>query len=153
MSEGKGSLAYDSSGEGNNGTITGATYDVAQPRIPQLGMMNWSKGSNLLTYSEDFSQSVWTKNQLTQTYGFTSPTGQLNATKLTATNTDPYILFTLNGASTDRTYSASAYIKGTASTIGEDARLWIIKDSSVFHSQDFTHIGLAKNFNNKNFYK
>ena len=138
MSEGAGSLTYDSSGEGNNGTIYGATYVDAQPRIRQLGMMDWSKGSNLLTYSEDFSQSVWTKNQLTQTYGFTSPTGQLNATKLIATNTDPYILFTLSGASTDRTYSASAYIKGTASTIGEDVRLWIIKDSSVFHSQDFT---------------
>ena len=45
MSEGKGSTAYDSSGEGNNGTITGATYDVAQPRIPQLGMMNYSNGA------------------------------------------------------------------------------------------------------------
>lgn len=121
----------------HGGLINGADYVDAQPRIPQLGMQNWSKGSNLVTYSEDFSQSVWTKNQLTQTYGFASPTGQLNATKLTATNTDPYILFTLSGASTDRTYSASAYIKGTASTIGEDVRLWIIKDS-IFHSQDFT---------------
>ena len=55
MSEGAGSLTYDSSGEGNNGTINGATYEPAQPRIPQLGMMNWSKGSNLLRYSEDFS--------------------------------------------------------------------------------------------------
>ncbi len=42
MSEGAGSIAYDSSGEGNNGTINGATYEPALPRIPQLGMMNWS---------------------------------------------------------------------------------------------------------------
>jgi hypothetical protein len=52
MSEGAGSLTYDSSGEGNNGTIYGATYEPAQPRIPQLGMMNWSKptiGSNVVT--------------------------------------------------------------------------------------------------------
>jgi len=45
MSEGKGSTAYDSSGEGNNGTINGAIYEPAQPRIPQLGMMNWAKST------------------------------------------------------------------------------------------------------------
>lgn len=45
MSEGAGSLVYDSSGEGNNGTINGATYELALPRIPQLGMMNWAKST------------------------------------------------------------------------------------------------------------
>ena len=45
LSEGAGSLVYDSSGEGNNGTINGATYVPAQPRIPQLGMMNFSNGA------------------------------------------------------------------------------------------------------------
>ena len=45
MSEGAGSLAYDSSGEGNNGTINGATYEPDQPSIPQLGMMNFSNGA------------------------------------------------------------------------------------------------------------
>ena len=42
----------------HGGIVNGATYVDAQPRIPQLGMMNWSKGSNLLTYSNDFSE--WT---------------------------------------------------------------------------------------------
>ena len=45
MSEGAGSIAYDSSGEGNNGTINGATYEPAQLRIPQLGMQNWAKST------------------------------------------------------------------------------------------------------------
>ena len=45
LSEGAGSIAYDSSGEGNDGTISGATYEPAQPRIPQLGMMNFSNGA------------------------------------------------------------------------------------------------------------
>ena len=45
MSEGAGSLTYDSSGEGNNGIIDGSTYEPAQPRIPQLGMMNFSNGA------------------------------------------------------------------------------------------------------------
>ena len=45
LSEGAGSIVYDSSGGGNNGTINGATYEPAQPRIPQLGMMNFSIGA------------------------------------------------------------------------------------------------------------
>jgi len=45
LSEGSGSVVYDSSGKGNNGTISGATYEPAQPRIPQLGMMNFSNGA------------------------------------------------------------------------------------------------------------
>ena len=52
LSEGDGLVAYDSSGEGNNGTINGATYVTAQPTIPQLGMMDWAKGSNLYLSSE-----------------------------------------------------------------------------------------------------
>jgi len=42
----------------NDGTILGADWEDSQERIPQLGMMNWSKGSNLIEYSEDFTE--WT---------------------------------------------------------------------------------------------
>ena len=64
MSEGAGSLTYDSSGEGNNGTINGATYEVAQPRIPQLGMMNFSKdavatGVTLIPNPNNTSQDIF----------------------------------------------------------------------------------------------
>ena len=45
LSEGAGSVVYDSSGEGNNGAINGATYEPNQQRIPQLGMMNFSNGA------------------------------------------------------------------------------------------------------------
>jgi len=130
MSEGKGLTAYDSSGEGNDGTINGAIYEPAQPRIPQLGMMNWSKGSNLVKYSEDFSQSVWTKNNLTQTYGSTSPTGLLNATKLRRTSTNSYIESTIN-ITTVQYNTASIYVKGVSSTIGEDVRLYVFNGTST----------------------
>ena len=130
MSEGAGSLTYDSSGEGNNGTIIGATYEPNQPRIPQLGMQNWSKGSNLLKYSEDFSQNIWTKNNLTQTYGFTSPTGILNATKLTRTNTNSHIESTVN-ITTVQYNTASIYVKGVSGTIGEDVRLYVYNGTSL----------------------
>jgi len=49
LSEGSGSIAYDSSGEGNNGTINGATYDDKQHTIPQLGMMDWAKSTPVST--------------------------------------------------------------------------------------------------------
>ena len=47
LTEGSGSTAYDSSGEGNNGTINGADYEPAQSSILQLGMINWSNGSGV----------------------------------------------------------------------------------------------------------
>jgi len=42
LSEGEGTTAYDSSGEGNDGTITGAIYNDQQATIPQLGLMDWA---------------------------------------------------------------------------------------------------------------
>ena len=45
LSEGDGLVAYDSSGQGNDGAITGATYVDKQDTIPQLGMMDWAKST------------------------------------------------------------------------------------------------------------
>ena len=42
LNEGAGSIAYDSSGEGINGTIDGATYTPQEPKILQLGMVDYS---------------------------------------------------------------------------------------------------------------
>ena len=49
LSEGSGSITYDSSGQGNNGAITGATYVLKQPTIPQLGMVDWAKSTPVST--------------------------------------------------------------------------------------------------------
>ena len=96
LSEGSGSIAYDSSGGGNNGTITGATYDDQQPTIPQLGMMDWSKGSNLIEYSEDFSEWV---------------VGEIGLGAVTAKS----ITFGVSSAS--RVFSAAVLPSGTEITI------------------------------------
>ena len=42
LSEGAGSIAYDSSGEGIDGAISGATYTSQEPKILQLGMVDYS---------------------------------------------------------------------------------------------------------------
>ena len=115
MSEGAGSLVYDSSGEGNNGTINGATYEPAQPRIPQLGMINWSKGSNLFSYSQNFN--LWNKEAtvtLTPKYG-TSPSGANDSTRIQMNANDSLYL---DNKGSSKTFSI--YVKGTQ---GETIRL------------------------------
>ena len=98
LSEGDGLVAYDSSGEGNNGTINGATYVPAQPRIPQLGMINWSKGSNLLTYSEDFNQWVKTNVGISSS-SIDSPIGTNNVDYFVPTTTTGSHIIKLTTAS------------------------------------------------------
>ena len=60
MMEGAGTTAYDGSGNGNHGTISGATYvnGVGAP-VAQTSVIDWNKGVNTFTYSEDFSNSDW----------------------------------------------------------------------------------------------
>ena len=56
LSEGDGAINYDSSGEGNDGAINGATWEDQQATIPQLGLMDWSKptiGSDEITLIAD----------------------------------------------------------------------------------------------------
>jgi hypothetical protein len=63
MMEGAGTTAYDGSGNGNHGTISGATYvnGIGAP-VAQTAVMDWNKGSNILYYSEDFSNAAWIKS-------------------------------------------------------------------------------------------
>lgn len=92
MSEGDGTIAFDSApisngnidGETYDGSSLGATYDDAQERIPQLGMMNWSKGSNLIEYSEEFSNNYWDYAGVTLDSGYLAPDGTMSAYKLSA---------------------------------------------------------------------
>ena len=75
---------FNIDGETYDGSSLGASYVDAQERIPQLGMMNWSKGSNLLTYSEDFSESEWSKvSSPTLESGYLAPDGTMTAYKIT----------------------------------------------------------------------
>jgi hypothetical protein len=74
---------YNIDGESYDGSSLGATYDDAQERIPQLGMMNWSKGSNALTYSNDFQASSWSSAYVVFDDGYEAPDGTMTAWKLT----------------------------------------------------------------------
>lgn len=134
MSEGDGLVAYDSSGEGNNGTINGATYIPAQDTIPQLGMMDWAKGSNLLTYSEDFSNAAWSKADSTITPNYANnPYGKLTASRIVIATQDVERLkqVVLSGVSIDGyTYTGSIWVKGEGVNVGKNVRLRIKRGSS-----------------------
>jgi hypothetical protein len=81
--------------------------------------------TNLVTYSEDFSQ--WQQNGVTTTPNSAiSPDGTLNADKITATTVDPYPFILANVTATEHTFSF--YYKGEADSIGKEARVlfWFI---------------------------
>ena len=135
LSEGAGSVAYDSSGQGNNGTIAGATYVDDQPTIPQLGMMDWAKGSNLVNYSEDFSQATLSNCSIQS--GFNAPNGNTDAYKLIEDSTSVLKLFrAVNSTSTtaNTSYSASIYVKAGERT---KVRVWAYHASNQYFYVDY----------------
>ncbi len=98
--------------------LFGVDHVDAQPRIPQLGMMNWSKGSNLVTHSEDFTDNSWTKlgagtgDAAIVTSNFaTSPIGTQNATRLQCdlnsgtTTADQSLIYDLDSSNTSQCIS------------------------------------------------
>ncbi len=62
MQEGAGTTAYDGSGNGNHGTISGATYThgIGAP-VSQTAVIDWNKGTNRLLYSNKFDEATWLK--------------------------------------------------------------------------------------------
>jgi len=94
----------------HGGLILGADYVDAQPRIPQLGMQNWSKGSNLFPYSEDFTEWVIapTTSQVLLAASEAAPYGQGDVYSITmqASESDAYIRYaTTNATLTSSTHS------------------------------------------------
>ena len=56
MQEGAGTTAYDGSGNGNHGTISGATYThgIGAP-VSQTAVIDWNKGTNLINNNVNLS--------------------------------------------------------------------------------------------------
>jgi len=96
MMEGAGTTAYDGSGNGNHGTISGATWvsGIGAP-VAQTALVSWNKGTNLLKYSEEFDESSgWSPTAASVTADdTTAPDGQNTADKLvpSATNANHYL--------------------------------------------------------------
>ena len=99
-----------------NGLIEDVLSNV--PRIDYTGggcphILAEPQRTNLITYSEDFSDSSWSKNDVSETSGFTSPDGTDNAYKvLEDTTTSTHFIKATNVFTADGTDRAQTiYVK------------------------------------------
>jgi len=92
--------------------------------------------TNLLTYSQDFSNAAWNKNNVTLTSGQTDPNGGATATRVDATNTaSAYVRQSLSITSGVK-YTWSIYIKG--STSGQSIALYTDGASNIYEVKNLT---------------
>ena len=122
MMESAGTTAYDGSGNGNHGTINGATYvnGIGAP-VAQTSVINWNKGVNIILDSEFTASSTnspnlfrgFVRNSTTEE----SPFGTFDAVKMTedGTNSNPGLVFNTN-ASNSNPHTLKAYIKANTAT-------------------------------------
>lgn len=101
-----------------SGTVDNISVQEIQTDTPRIDFTNDTKGhlllepsrTNLVTYSEDFSQ--WSKtNTTTQSNSSTSPVGTQNATKIIANNGSTNNRIFISGISYNGTYSLSVFGK------------------------------------------
>ena len=112
MMEGAGTTAYDGSGNGNHGTINGATWvsGVGAP-VAQTALVGWNKGTNLITYSQALTTNWVNAGGTFTTNNQTGPDGVANsASTFTHSNANSrYQTFT--GVS-GQAFTFSIYVKG-----------------------------------------
>jgi hypothetical protein len=77
--------------------------------------------TNLVTYSEDFSDSSWIKSGVTLTAGQISPSGDTSAYKLDFSANNDYIQTAISGLDTSKEYTLSFYAKVQSGTTTIDA--------------------------------
>ena len=95
MQEGAGTTAYDGSGNGNHGTISGATWThgIGAP-VAQTAVIDWNKGRNLLEQTNDIAgSSYWNKTGVTTTADQEDPVGGTDAVKVVTSNATNHQLF------------------------------------------------------------
>ena len=113
MMEGAGTTAYDGSGNGNDGTINGATWTagIGAP-VAQTALVSWDKGTNYLLNSEQITGSGWNSNAVTRTANSTTaPNGTTTADTLADNATDgTHVIFQL-AATISGSFVGEAYLK------------------------------------------
>ena len=94
MMEGAGTTAYDGSGNGNHGTISGATWThgIGAP-VSQTAVIDWNKGTNLLENTESIATSGYWYETVTINGGKLDPAGGTNAVEWVSTNPTNHQLF------------------------------------------------------------
>ena len=108
--------------------------------------------TNIITYSEDFSNAYWVKNGSSVTSGFTSPSGDLSAFKLVEDNTNAiHILDTQLVGSKSGSYTYSFFAKKGENKFvvlwwvyNTPSKIWFDLESGVIGSATGTVIQNSK---------
>ena len=99
------SIIYDYSGNQENGTLNGPTWASSKSQIRQFALSNFSNAQNRLIYSNDFTQSAWTKtanvqvvpNSTNGPFGGTNTASLLKINSSSGTASDFHIKQLTNG--------------------------------------------------------
>ena len=113
-------IRFRSSGSALIGSITNiSVIEVQQTDIPRLDYTNGTasillegQSTNLITYSQDFSNSYWTKSGASVTSGFVSPDGTNNAYKLVEDSANSrHFINSAEFLTPGTVYSSSVFVK------------------------------------------
>jgi len=140
MMEGAGTTAYDGSGNGNHGTINGATWvsGIGAP-VAQTALVSWNKGTNLYPYSSQLNQ--WTASFATVTANYAvSPDGYTNADRVQFTAGG---LVYISGSGSAGENTLSVYAKATN---GTSAKFRFFGNGTTILSSDQTATGEWQRF-------
>ena len=106
-----------------DGTLTLFNHPTNIPRIEydsdgnRLGLLVEEQRTNLVTYSENFSDAGWTISNSTKTVGVADPFGGTTAMTLTATSANGQVLRSIGGSlGTGTSYTGSFYIRRRTGT-------------------------------------
>ena len=113
----------------------GPRFDYDPVTLAPRGLLIEEARTNLLTYSDDWSNAAWVKQQVTISTNVTlSPDGTANADKIAEDNTTAFhrAYQTINKAASAITYVYTVYIKAAERTTASV----FIQDSGVFAQTD-----------------
>ena len=112
-----------------------SVIEIQENGVPRLDYTNGTasillenQSTNLITYSQAISNTP-VKNGTFVDNAAISPDGTLNATKLTATTTDPFFYQNITFAAA--TYTSSIYVKGIGDSIGKEFRIAISSSTTA----------------------
>ena len=119
--------------------INAPRFDFNPTTGESLGFLIEQSSTNLLTYSQDFTNAVWTKSNATITATANiAPDGTQTAQLLvenTATSSHGFYFTTL-GQTTGQTYTQSVYAKAKE-------RTWIVMQPSAFNPTSLAYFNLG----------
>jgi hypothetical protein len=123
MQEGAGTTAYDGSGNGNHGTISGATYThgIGAP-VSQTAVISWNKGTNLLA-NTDINNAYWTKSGGTLTTGIEAPDGTNTAFKFERDDSSSGTIYSISIPGLDQDKYRYVYAKLPSGSASASAQL------------------------------